>query len=296
MNSLDPAISKRVFIEVSQIDTDLFICGVHALKDVAGLRNRDVSHILNVAEDNLYDLTTSNGRTLVDALEPFTVKVIGANDVSNEDLSVFFDEISDFIEEGRQEGGVVVHCAAGVSRSSTACIAYLVLKENMSVEAAFRKIFHVREFIHPNAGFWRQLRDLEAVLVERGATLRDLKDGELEPGDDRAGAAEIVLRQLDEEACAMASFSSVHVTVRVVLSPEAPSTGLADAAKAAERLRSFNTPAGLSWTSIEVVDDVSLVLRAALIASRGATAGADVRQAVVAALGTAAVASAEIGQ
>ena len=36
-----------------------------------------------------------------------------------------FKEIADFIEEGRKQGGVVVHCAAGVSRASTSCIARL---------------------------------------------------------------------------------------------------------------------------------------------------------------------------
>lgn len=108
--------------------------------------------------------------------------------------------------------------------------------------------------------------------------------------------ADEVLRQLDEDASKMASFSSVYLTARVVLSPEAFRAGIADSAQAAERLRLFNRPVGFSWTNVEVIGEFSLGIRAALIASRGATAGADIRQVVLAALGEGLVASVEVEQ
>merc|ERR1712066_570188 len=104
---------------------------------------------------------------------------MGTDDVESQDLSVHFDEMADYIEEGRKNGGVVVHCAAGISRASTTSIAYMMLKEGLTVDAGFTKIHHVRNFIHPNRGFWRQLRDLEAVLTGRGVELRELQEGEL---------------------------------------------------------------------------------------------------------------------
>jgi len=46
-----------------------------------------------------------------------------------EDILSHFDNTFEFIEEGRQKGGVLVHCLAGVSRSSSICIAYLMKKK-----------------------------------------------------------------------------------------------------------------------------------------------------------------------
>jgi protein-tyrosine phosphatase len=37
-----------------------------------------------------------------------------------------FDEIVSLIENGRKKGGVLVHCFAGVSRSSTFVISYIM--------------------------------------------------------------------------------------------------------------------------------------------------------------------------
>eukprot|EP00035_Acanthoeca_spectabilis_P005903 m.118639 g.118639 ORF g.118639 m.118639 type:complete len:128 (+) comp13250_c0_seq3:580-963(+) len=46
-------------------------------------------------------------------------------DHARQDLSPLFAEMADFIQGGRRDGGVVVHCAAGISRASTTCIAYM---------------------------------------------------------------------------------------------------------------------------------------------------------------------------
>merc|ERR1711879_881805 len=48
-----------------------------------------------------------------------------------------------------------------------------------SLEAAFRKVHRVRIQILPNAGFWRQLRQLETKLRGSGMELRELRDEEL---------------------------------------------------------------------------------------------------------------------
>ena len=77
---------------------------------------------------------------------------------------------------------------AGISRACTACVAYMMMVEKMSCNAAFSKIHHVRGQVQPNGAFWRQLRDLESVLLERGTVLRELRPNELEPIPDAAPA------------------------------------------------------------------------------------------------------------
>lgn len=71
------------------------------------------------------------------------------------------------IEEGRKVGGVLVHCYAGVSRSSTFVIAYIMQKWNKSYEAAKEEVKLARSCIYPNDGFVHHLKNYDKVLQKR---------------------------------------------------------------------------------------------------------------------------------
>ncbi|CAJ1327196.1 unnamed protein product [Effrenium voratum] len=162
-----------------------YICGVDALHDDKYLHQLGIKCILNAAQDRLYSLQPHHGRQegieLAKLPELFEVKIVGADDCEDCNLSMHFQDIADFIEAGRAKGGVVVHCAAGVSRASTSCMAYLMMKEHWKLEAAHRKIHAVRNIVCPNSGFWRQLRDLEASLEAQGIVLRPLPEDWMPP-------------------------------------------------------------------------------------------------------------------
>lgn len=257
-------------------------------------------------------------RSLADA-------AVGTQDNARQDLSPLFDEMSEFIAEGRAAGGVVVHCAAGISRATAACVAYMVQREGLSVNAAFRKvnprsfpdnpepspkfgqcsaadsatpthslfaltqIFHIRPQVYPNEGFWRQLRDLESVLLEKGVALRELREGELRvlseaeaPHNTDGPTVEDTIKQLDNAAGRTASFTSIALTATVTLSPTA------GPAQAVELLKKWNenpaTGPGIVITDYST-DDHSVSCRVRLVASRRSSAAADVRGALDEALG-----------
>ena len=74
------------------------------------------------------------------------------------DISQYFPLVCQFIEEARaMNGRVLVHCACGVSRSSTLVCAYLIKHQAMSVEKALVHLRARRSIIQPNSGFLRQL-------------------------------------------------------------------------------------------------------------------------------------------
>lgn len=58
----------------------------------------------------------------------------------------------------RQEGVVLVHCNAGVSRSSSVVIGYLMQREELSFEDAYSQVKLARPSSHPNRGFHQQLQ------------------------------------------------------------------------------------------------------------------------------------------
>eukprot|EP00659_Diplonema_papillatum_P015494 gene15494-23665_t len=78
-------------------------------------------------------------------------------DMEEQSLHPFFEKACTFIKEHKSEGGVLVHCFAGLSRSATVVLAYLVREERMRLDDAVVKLLKVRPNIHPNPAFVREL-------------------------------------------------------------------------------------------------------------------------------------------
>jgi len=197
---------------IGQIDEKFFIGGVDGLYTTTDgvwmaamdrLKERNISHILNVAEEFIYspgpgDNAKSASTPLVDQLRSVAkVKIFGEEDVDTTDLSQHFEEMVAFIKEGRESGtGVYCHCRQGHSRGATAALSYLVLGTQLSLNAAFEKIHRIRTQIKPNAGFWRQLRELEASLLKKGVDLKE--NPEAAVSEQERAAARKVIRDLDQ--------------------------------------------------------------------------------------------------
>ncbi|XP_072976323.1 uncharacterized protein [Typha angustifolia] len=84
-------------------------------------------------------------------------------DTEEEDLLDYLEACLEFIEEGRREGAVLVHCFAGVSRSAAVIIAYLMKTEQKSLEDALESLRQINHAICPNDGFLDQLKLFEEM-------------------------------------------------------------------------------------------------------------------------------------
>lgn len=83
---------------------------------------------------------------------------IQASDYEYQDLSCFFSTAIDFIHDARKEGGnVLVHCMAGVSRSTSIVIAYIMVVTDLSWFDAMNAVRGARKITNPNLGFQKQL-------------------------------------------------------------------------------------------------------------------------------------------
>lgn len=131
----------------------LYLGNLKGASNLQNLKAAGITHILQVAS----------------GIKPFfpkdfKYKVISVTDTSQSSLIRHFPAAVAFIKEGMAKGGVLVHCYAGVSRSASCVIAFLMQEKDMSFQQAFAFASKRRPVIFPNMGFQRQLCEFEKLL------------------------------------------------------------------------------------------------------------------------------------
>lgn len=137
-------------VAIDKINDKLYISDATSAADKQSLDNLKITHILMVG-NYLQKRFPDN----------FVYRRIPVDDSPDQILSNYFQEAYDFIEKG---DCVLVHCAAGISRSAAMVIAYLMLKNKWDYTTAHDFVKKVRPNIYPNYGFINQLKELEKTF------------------------------------------------------------------------------------------------------------------------------------
>lgn len=136
---------------MSRILPNLYIGDYDDATNHMMLHAKGITHVLNCAEELNSDLFANC----------FISKKLSFDDLPSQRLSPQIFAGYSFINNAVEKGGVVlVHCAAGISRSVSTAIYYLMRKYNMTYDEAYKLILKNRKIARPNAGFQRQLREL----------------------------------------------------------------------------------------------------------------------------------------
>ena len=89
-------------------------------------------------------------------------------DQEDHDASQHFESVAKFTDEALTKGGAVCfHCAAGISRSSTMIISYLMTSKKLSLLDAFTTTYKARKVTWPNRTFLQQLIEYERQLQSK---------------------------------------------------------------------------------------------------------------------------------
>uniref|UniRef100_A0A670YR88 protein-tyrosine-phosphatase n=1 Tax=Pseudonaja textilis TaxID=8673 RepID=A0A670YR88_PSETE len=149
--------------ELSPILPFLYLGNERDAQNLEILLHLNVGHVLNVTT-HLPLYHAESGR--------LRYKRLPATDNNRQDLRQYFEEAFEFI--AHQSGkGVLVHCQAGVSRSATIVIAYLMKHTLMTMGDAYKYVKGRRPVISPNLNFMGQLLQFETDL-NAGVTPRIL--------------------------------------------------------------------------------------------------------------------------
>jgi len=93
---------------------------------------------------------------------------IAIKDSYDAKIHVHFDKAYEFIEEARRTNQrILVHCLAGISRSPTLAIAYIMRSRALSCDEAYRYVKTRRQSVSPNLNFMGQLFLYERHLREQ---------------------------------------------------------------------------------------------------------------------------------
>ncbi|XP_026170976.1 dual specificity phosphatase DUPD1-like [Mastacembelus armatus] len=146
---------------VNEVWPNLYIGDAATAQDKSLLVNLGITHIVNAADGPQHIDTGPcfyKGTNIM-------YHGVGASDCKDFDLSPFFSKTAEVIHGAlTQRGKVLVHCARGISRSASLVLAFLMIKERLTIVEAVEAVHRHRNIL-PNVGFLNQLCQLDSSLA-----------------------------------------------------------------------------------------------------------------------------------
>lgn len=148
--------ARRILnIPPSEIMPFLYIGSRRDAANTELLQSLGITHILNATHDcPCFDEAA------------FKYHRIPVKDTWNQDLPSFFAPAFDFINLAKATSNAkcMVHCTAGISRSSTVTIAYVMHTQRLTLHQAYTFVKKYRDVIAPNLDFMGELMQFEKTL------------------------------------------------------------------------------------------------------------------------------------
>ena len=162
---------KEIKIESENIDkiTDkIYLGDIDGAREVNYLKQEKITHIISLA-GKIFSPEYEEGL--------FKRKIIDIIDFEDENIFQYFKDCIQFIESAKK---IYIHCMAGVSRSASIVIAYLMWKEQKGYNETYFAVKNKRRYIGPNGGFVLQLKFFDEELKKYNYALEKIQFNNLD--------------------------------------------------------------------------------------------------------------------
>ncbi|XP_072773294.1 dual specificity protein phosphatase 15 [Taeniopygia guttata] len=141
---------------MSQILPGLYLGNFVDAKDLEQLSRNKITHIVSIHESPQ------------PLLKDITYLRIPLPDTPEANIKRHFKECISFIHQCRLHGGnCLVHCLAGISRSTTVVVAYVMVVTELSCQEVLDAIRTIRPVANPNPGFRQQLSEFSGSAARK---------------------------------------------------------------------------------------------------------------------------------
>ena len=206
------AFSLRAFCEepAEIIEGKLYLSSVVAAENKEVLDALKITHIVNLTGPEKDSDTARYPNKFPESFKYVHLKI--KDEMKDVPILRIAQQAHEFMDAAFTEGRsrVLVHCEAGISRSSTIVISYLMKTNKMTLKEAYDWVIARKPNIGPNQGFFGDLLRFERNLEKKGKfyvgtgkaipsiTLRDLLADQLKRGAAEAFDLELIKIALDE--------------------------------------------------------------------------------------------------
>ena len=151
---------EDTFADPAMIIPGLYVASQTGVKSLSMLKKIEATHIVNCAKE-------------IRCFYPKEFEYLHLDLEDDADETLDFEKVVEFMRNSllASNGVCVCHCQAGISRSVSYCVAYLMIERQMSLRDAFFLVNSVRPQAGPNVGYWEQLVQLEIKTFGGPCTL-----------------------------------------------------------------------------------------------------------------------------
>jgi atypical dual specificity phosphatase len=150
-------IYNQIIADYNKITDRIYLGNIGGAQNKNFFNKNNIGYVINLANQSY---PRQNNVEYLD---------IDISDSPNTDIKHFFPQIINFFNKGLQSNkNIYIHCRAGVSRSTTGLIAFLMSK-GLTMKDAVNYVISKRNIIEPNAGFWIQLMIYERELYGKNS-------------------------------------------------------------------------------------------------------------------------------
>lgn len=202
--------------DANEVYPGLWVGSRSAAENETELLNRNIVAVLTVASRMNPQLAWNTTK----AVSSINCKCLDIEDHPSADLLAilpsalrFIDGVIDRRERTLEVSvAILVHCASGMSRSVSVCIAWLMQRKNYALKEALKQVKESRVQANPNFGFLQALHLLEekgGVKAAHGVWLKASQDSERGKDVERLREA---AQSLSRKACKLEEYAKALST------------------------------------------------------------------------------------